>query len=173
MGSATSVATGSVQLAPECGDKIACPAVLYGAVHVLRDGIVAAIQTWRQHDGSAGPGREAHQRHLHGRIAHGFFHGPFGQPGRDACRFCRLMTTAAWHMPAIMCGKLLLRPLLHCTRAKTRVRLSLTSNCLLHMQLFTWEMLLGMVCSPWMAGTASRVRAMTRPYHTACALRLH
>ena len=45
MGSATSVATGSAQPALECGDKIACPAVPYSAVHVLRDGIVTAIQT--------------------------------------------------------------------------------------------------------------------------------
>ena len=49
----------------------------------------------------------------------------------------------------------------------------LTSNCLLHMHRITWELLLGMVCTPGMAGTASRARAMTRPYHTAFARRLH
>ena len=73
MGSAASVATGSTQPAPECIDKTACPAVTHCAVHVLRDGMVAAVQTWCQHDSSAGPGREANQRHLQRRIAHGFF----------------------------------------------------------------------------------------------------
>ena len=85
----------------------------------------------------------------------------------------RLMTTAAWHMPASMRGKQLPRPLLHCTRAMTRVRLSLTSNWLLHMHRITWELLLGMVCTPGMAGTASRARAMTRRYHTVFTPRLH
>ena len=46
MGSAVSVATDSAQPAPECGDEISCPAVSYCAVNVLRDGFVAAIQTW-------------------------------------------------------------------------------------------------------------------------------
>ena len=59
------------------------------------------------------------------------------------------------------------------TAAMTRVRLSLKSNCLLHMHRITSELLLGMVCTPGMAGTASSTRAMTRPYHTAFALRLH
>ena len=54
MGIAASVATRSTQPAPECGDKTACPAVLHCAVHVLWDGIVAAIQTLCQHDSSAG-----------------------------------------------------------------------------------------------------------------------
>ena len=66
--------------------------------------------------------------------------------------FFRLMTTAAWHMPASMRGKQLPRPLLHCTRAMTRVRLSLSSNFLLHMHRITWELLLGMVCTPGLAG---------------------
>ena len=65
------MATGSTQPAPECGDKIACPAVSHCAVHVLRAGIGAAIQTWCQHDSSVGPGRESNQRHL--QSAHGFF----------------------------------------------------------------------------------------------------
>ena len=30
-----------------------------------------------------------------------------------------------------------------------------------------------MVCTPGLAGTASRARAMTRPYRTAFTLRLH
>ena len=58
-------------------------------------------------------------------------------------------------------------------REMTRVRLSLTPSCLLHMHRITWELLLGMVCTPGMAGSASRARAMTRPYHTAFALSLH
>ena len=46
------------------------------------------------------------------------------------------------HMPASMRGVQLPRPLLHCTRAMTCVRLSLTSHCLLHMHRITWELLL-------------------------------
>ena len=97
-----------------------------------------------------------------------------------------LTTTAAWHMPAStptdtvvkyhdsnMLGTQLPRPLLHCTHAMTRVRLSLTPNCLLHMPWNAWELMLGMVCTPGMANTASRARAMTQPYYTAFALRLH
>ena len=63
--------------------------------------------------------------------------------------FFRLMTTAAWHMPASMRGKQLPRPLLH---ARNDPCLTLTSNCLLHMQRITWELLLGMVCTPGLAG---------------------
>ena len=78
-----------------------------------------------------------------------------------------------WHMPASMLGKQMPRPLLHCTHAMTRARLSLTPSCLLHMHRITWELLFGVVCTPGMAGSASRARAMTRPYDTAFALRLH
>ena len=68
------------------------------------------------------------------------------------------MATVAWHMPANMRGRQLPRPPLHCTRAMTRVRLSLTSNCLLRMHRITWELLLGMVCTPGMTGTAVHAR---------------
>ena len=68
--------------------------------------------------------------------------------------------------------KQLPRPLLHCTHAMTHVRLSLTSNCLLHMHRITWELLLEMVCTPGMAVTASHARAMTRRYHTVFTWRL-
>ena len=44
---------------------------------------------------------------------------------------------------------------------------------LLHMHRITWELLLGMFCTPGMAGSASRALAISRPYHTAFALRLH
>ena len=90
--------------------------------------------------------------------------------------FCLQTTTAAWHMPSSMLGTQLPRPLLHCTHAMTRVRLrpeALTPTYQLHMHQITWELLLGMVCAPGMAGTASRARAITRPYHTAFDLRLH
>ena len=62
---------------------------------------------------------------------------------------------------------------LHCTHAMTRARLRLTPTCLLHMYWITWELLFGMVCTPGMAGSASRARAKTWPYHTAFALTLH
>ena len=77
------------------------------------------------------------------------------------------MTTAAWRMTVSMRGKQLPRTLLHCTRAMTRVRLSLTSHCLLHMYQIIWELLFGMVCTTGMAGTASHARAMIRRYNSA------
>ena len=70
---------------------------------------------------------------------------------------------------SLFADKLQPRPLLHCTHAMTRARLSLTPSCLLHMHRITWELLFGMVWLPGMAGSASRARAMTRPCHTAFA----
>ena len=73
---------------------------------------------------------------------------------------CRLIN-AAWHMPASVRGKQLPRPLLH---ARNDPCLTLTSNCLLHMQRITWELLLGMVCTPGRA--AHHDTALSRPVPT-------
>ena len=80
--------------------------------------------------------------------------------------FCRLLTTAVWHMLVSMRDRPLRRLPLQRTCAMTRVRRHSALSCLLRMHRITSELLSGMACTLGALGACTPARAMRQRCRT-------